>query len=60
MDEEETKTDNIIYSTMVQGDKKMLDLMEIVWGDMILYRLAIDLGMMSEKEKEGILNEIRE
>ena len=58
MDEEKTKTDKIIQLVMAEGDKGILDLMDLVWGSTIYDRLSADIDTMSEDEKEDILNEM--
>ena len=57
-EEEEAKTDKIIRLVQAKGDKGILDLMDLVWGDTIYDRLSAELGTMSEDEKEDILNEM--
>ena len=58
MDEEKTKTDEIIQLAMAEGDKGILDLMDFVWGNTIYDRLSADIETMPEEEKEDLLNEM--
>ena len=58
MEKEEAKTDEIMRLAMAEGDKGILDLMDLVWGNTTYDRLSADLDTMSEEEKEDILNEM--
>ena len=54
MDEEKTKTDEIIQLAMAEGDKGILDLMDFVWGSTIYDRLSADIEVMSEEDQDEL------
>ena len=49
---------NEIMRIAAEGDKQILDIMDFVWGDTIYDRLASDIDVMSDDEKEDLLNGI--
>lgn len=55
---EETKTGKIIRLAMEKGDKGIVDLMGWIWGDSVYDRLYGNLDVMSEEDKDEMLEEL--
>ena len=57
---EEPKTARILHLALQQGDTGALDLMDRIWGDTVYERLYKNIEETTEKEKNGMLEELGE
>ena len=54
----ETKTAKILHLALQQGDKRVLDLMVLIWGDTVYERLYEGIEKTTEEEKDEMIEEL--